>query len=88
MTHSKRGHEKLPNSIDKDKSKKSYLISKFYRNPKRDFTDKKDELTIKNKYCVERIHWKKYGNGKPVKTTKTPRSLEHHVVNKKIQKKH
>ena len=71
-----------------DKRKKSYLISKFYRNPKRDFTDKKEELTSKNKYCVERIHRKNNGNGKPVKATKTPRLLKHHVVNKKIQKKH
>ncbi len=86
LTHSKRGHEKLPDPIGKDKKKKAHLISKFYRNPKRDFTDKKEELTIKNKYCVERIHRKKYGNGKPVKATKTPLLLAHNVSNNK--KKH
>ena len=85
MTHSKRGYEKLPDLIGKDK-RPSYFVKKFYRNPKKDFPNRVINISEKNKAVIEKHHKKKYESEKPseVKVTKTPR----HLIHKERQKKH
>ena len=86
MTHSKRGYEKLPDLIGKDK-RPSYFVKKFYRNPKKDFSKRASKISEKNKAVIEKYHKKKYRAEKPieVKATKSQKHLRH--MNKTDSKK-
>ncbi len=89
MTHSKRGYKKFPDLIGKDK-RPSYFIKKFYRNPKKDFSNRVRNISEKNKAAIEKYHKKKYETKNPVevKITNSPKFLNHWSNKKAAKKKH